>query len=81
MAARQGSPSDFATKNDVQAVRGDLEELREATKGDLKNTESGIRADMRKMESSIRHDIASLAKMVRVIMDHLGISEPPPPAR
>ena len=52
-----------------------------ATRGDLYNESQAIREDMQKMERSIRHDIASLARMVRTIMDHLGISEPPPPAR
>ena len=38
------------------------------------------KGELRKVEKSIRHDIASLARMIRTIMDHLGISEPPPPS-
>ncbi len=70
MAANPDNPDEFATK-------GDLADMEKGIRNDMRKMEKGIRADI----ELLRFDMTALTGMVRTIMDHLGISEPSPPAR
>lgn len=77
MAAKPDNPDDYATKGDLynesQAIRSDIK----AVDDRLTKTERSLRDELK----LVRTDITALTRMVRTIMDHLGISEPSPPAR
>ena len=80
MAASTDNPDDYVTKRDL-AVALDRQSAALNRRMDQK---LATKADVELLRNEVnlnRQDTTSLTRMVRAIMDYLGISEPFPPAR
>ena len=55
----------LATKDDVAALRSDMEQMEVGLRSDMEQMEAGLRSDMEKMEAGLRSDMEKMETRLR----------------